>query len=66
MGRSRIAKVNIDDQQNLAAPVGARASPTFRLFKGGLVIAKIAGLKSRRDLKSNLDRGHRLSLKSIH
>jgi thioredoxin 1 len=54
-GRIKIAKVNIDEQQGLAARHGIRAIPTLLLFKGGQVAEQIVGLKSKRDLKSVLD-----------
>jgi thioredoxin 1 len=55
-GKARIAKVNIDDHQDLAAQFGIRAIPTLLLFKGGQVVEQVVGLKSKRDLKSSLDR----------
>jgi thioredoxin 1 len=55
-GRLKIGKVNIDDQQNLATQHGIRAIPTLLIFKDGQVADQIVGLRSKRDLKSNLDR----------
>jgi thioredoxin 1 len=55
-GRLKIGKVNIDDQQGLASQHGIRAIPTLLLFKNGEVADQIVGLKSKRDLKTNLDR----------
>ena len=55
-GKIKIGKVNIDDQQNLAAKFSIRAIPTLLLFKGGEVSEQIVGLKSKRDLKASLDR----------
>ena len=55
-GKARIAKVNIDDQQDLAGQFGIRAIPTLLLFKGGQVIEQVVGLKSKTDLKASLDR----------
>ena len=55
-GRLKIGKVNIDDHQNLAAKYGIRAIPTLLLFKGGQVAEQIVGLKSKRDLKTVIDR----------
>ena len=54
-GRVRIGKVNIDEQQNLAAEYGIRAIPTLLLFNQGQVAEQIVGLKSKRDLKASLD-----------
>src|SRR3954453_4670060 len=55
-GRLKIGKVNIDDQQNLATQHGIRAIPTLLVFKDGEVADQIVGLRSKRDLKANLDR----------
>ena len=55
-GKARIAKVNIDDHQDLAGQFGIRAIPTLLLFKGGQVIEQVVGLKSKKDLKASLDR----------
>ena len=55
-GKVKLAKLNIDDHQNLATEYGIRAVPTLLLFKGGTVEDQIVGLKSKRDLKESLDR----------
>src|ERR1044071_8060903 len=55
-GRVKIGKVNIDDQQGLAAEYGIRAIPTLLLFDKGQVADQIVGLRSKRDLKASFDR----------
>ena len=55
-GKVKVGKVNIDDFQSLAVQYGIRAVPTLLLFKDGEVADQIVGLKSKRDLKSSLDR----------
>src|SRR5207244_5379761 len=55
-GKVKIGKVNIDDQQGLAAQYGIRAVPTLLVFKSGEVADQIVGIRSKRDLKSSLDR----------
>jgi thioredoxin len=55
-GRVRIGKVNIDDQQALAAEYGVRAIPTLLLFQKGQVADQIVGAKSKRDLKACFER----------
>lgn len=55
-GRVKIAKVNIDEQQQLAAHYGIRAIPTLLMFHKGEVSEQIVGLKSKRDLKNSFDR----------
>ena len=54
--RVRIGKVNIDEEQALAAKYGIRAIPTLLFFKGGEVAGQIVGMCSKRDLKSNIDK----------
>lgn len=55
-GKVKIGKVNIDEHQNLAVQFGVRAIPTLLIFKDGQVQEQVVGLKSKRDLKSSLDR----------
>ncbi|HSU52503.1 MAG TPA: thioredoxin TrxA [Candidatus Dormibacteraeota bacterium] len=55
-GKVRIGKVNIDQEQGLAAQYGIRAIPTLLLFQKGEVAEQIVGLKSKRDLKNSFDR----------
>jgi len=54
--RVRIGKVNIDEDQALAADFGVRAIPTFLLFKNGEVAGQIVGMVSKRDLKAQFDK----------
>jgi thioredoxin 1 len=55
-GRIRIGKVNIDEDQNLAAEYGVRAIPTLLVFKNGQVAEQVVGMRSKRDLKASLDK----------
>src|SRR5215471_4748003 len=55
-GRIRIGKLNIDDQQELAAQYGIRSIPTLLLFQQGQVAEQLVGLRSKRDLKVAFDR----------
>jgi len=55
-GRLKIGKVNIDQEQGLAAEYGVRAIPTLLLFHQGQVADQMVGLRSKRDLKASLDR----------
>jgi len=54
--RVRIGKVNIDEDQELAADYGVRAIPTFLLFKGGEVAGQLVGMVSKRDMKAQFDK----------
>ena len=55
-GKVKIAKVNIDEHQGLAAQFGVRAIPTLLVIKNGQVAEQMVGAKSKRDLKASLDR----------
>jgi len=55
-GRIKIGKVNIDDQQTLAAQYSVRAIPTLLVFKQGQVADQMVGLRSKRDLVASFDR----------
>ena len=55
-GRVKVGKLNIDEHQKVASDYGIRAIPTLLLFKNGEVAEQIVGLRSKRDLKANLDK----------
>lgn len=55
-GKVKIAKVNIDENQNLAAQYRVTAIPTLLVFKSGQVLEQMVGMKSKRDLKASLDK----------
>ncbi len=55
-GKVKIGKVNIDQQQGLAAEYGVRAIPTLLLFHKGEVADQMVGLRSKRDLAASFAR----------
>lgn len=54
-GKARIAKVNIDDHQDLAVQFGIQSIPTLLVFKGGQVVNQSVGAKPKGALKQVLD-----------
>ena len=54
-GKVKIAKVNIDEHQALAAQYGVQAIPTLLFFSKGQVADQIGGVRSKRDLKARFD-----------
>jgi thioredoxin 1 len=54
-GKVTIAKVNIDDHQNLAIQFRINSIPTLLFFKNGQVVDQVVGLKSKKDFKAKLD-----------
>jgi thioredoxin 1 len=55
-GKVKVGKVNVDEQQALAAEYGVRAIPTLLVFQNGQVADQIVGARSKRDFKASLDR----------
>ena len=53
-GKLKIAKVNIDENDAIAAEYGIRAIPTMLLFKGGQVAEQIVGMMPKAALKAKV------------
>ena len=53
-GKLKIAKVNIDDNDAVAAEYGVRAIPTMILFKGGKVVETLVGMLPKAALKAKI------------
>jgi thioredoxin 1 len=53
-GKLTIAKVNIDDNDAVAAEYGVRAIPTMILFKAGKVAETLVGMMPKAALKAKL------------
>jgi thioredoxin 1 len=53
-GQLTIAKVNVDDNGDLAAKFGVRAIPTLLLFKNGTVAEQFVGMMDKGTLKAKL------------
>jgi len=51
----KIAKVDVDQQANLAARYGIRSIPTIILFKGGEIVEQMVGMQAKEALKEKLD-----------
>ena len=51
-----IKKVNVDDNQELAAKFGIRNIPTLVFFKDGEAVEKHTGLITERNLRSKINR----------
>lgn len=54
-GRVKIAKVNVDQNGMLASQYGINSIPALLFFKGGQVVAQVVGVRSKKDLKAQLD-----------
>jgi thioredoxin 1 len=54
-GRLKVAKINVDENQNTPAKFGVRGIPTLMLFKNGNVEAMRVGALSKSQLTAFLD-----------
>ena len=54
-GRLKVAKINVDDNQQVPARFGIRGIPTLILFKNGTVEAQKVGAVSKSQLASFLE-----------
>jgi thioredoxin len=55
-GKVKIAKINIDQEQDLAAQFRVNAIPTLLFFKNGAPTAQMVGMKSRKEFVAEIDR----------
>jgi thioredoxin 1 len=53
-GQATIAKVNVDEQPELASQFGVMSIPTLILFKDGQPVDKLVGLQSKDSLKAKI------------
>ena len=53
-GKLKVAKVNVDENQDLAAQYGIRAIPTLLIFKNGEMKEQMVGALSKRDIEAKL------------
>lgn len=53
-GKVKIAKVDVDDAQEVAQKFGIRSIPTLLMFKGGKVVEQIVGAVPKSKLEESL------------
>ncbi|MFB9274668.1 thioredoxin [Cohnella cellulosilytica] len=53
-GTATIAKVNVDEEPELASQFGVMSIPTLILFKDGQPVDKLVGLQSKEALKARI------------
>lgn len=54
-GKLKVAKLNIDENQNTPSKYGIRGIPTLMLFKGGNIVATKVGALSKSQLTAFID-----------
>jgi len=55
-GKVKIGKVNVDDEGELAAKFRIMSIPTVMVFKGGQMVEKIIGARSKEEYMKILDK----------
>jgi thioredoxin 1 len=55
VGAVAVAKINIDDNPNVAATYGVSSIPTLMLFKNGEVIDRFVGVQPKKRLQDAID-----------
>ncbi len=53
-GSAKVGKLNVDENPAVAAKFRVQAIPTILIFKGGVMVEQITGLKSKADLLAKL------------
>lgn len=53
-GQAMVAKVNIDEQMELAKQFGVRSIPTLLLFKDGNLVETMVGVNQKQALKEKI------------
>jgi thioredoxin 1 len=54
VGKLKIAKVNVDENQQLAGKFGIRSIPTLLVFTGGTVREQMVGAMNKESLKAKI------------
>ncbi len=54
-GKAKIAKVNVDDQPNLAGQYSVRSIPTLLFFRDGKVAEQVVGAAAKETLTEKLN-----------
>jgi len=54
-GKATIAKVNVDQEQNLAVKFSISGIPALLIFKGGQVVGQLVGAQSKNAMKKAID-----------
>jgi thioredoxin 1 len=55
-GVVKVAKVNVDENQNLSVKYNVRAIPALLFFKNGQLRDQVVGMTSKKDLLERLDK----------
>jgi thioredoxin 1 len=54
-GKLKVARLNVDENQEIAARYGIMSIPTVALFKGGVVVDQVIGAVPKRTITAKVD-----------
>jgi len=54
-GKAKVGKLDVDNNQNVAAKYGIRSIPSLLIFKGGQVVEQIVGAVPKNQIQSKLE-----------
>ena len=54
-GKAKVVKINVDENSDTPAKYSVMSIPTFIFFNGGEMAQTLVGVKSKEDLKKELD-----------
>jgi thioredoxin 1 len=54
-GTLKVGKLNVDENQAVAAKYGVMSIPTLLVFKGGQPVERIVGFMPKKELKARID-----------
>jgi thioredoxin 1 len=54
-GRLKVARLNVDENQEISARYGVMSIPTLALFKGGVVVDQVVGAVPKRAITTKVD-----------
>lgn len=55
-GRANVAKINVDENNDIAMRYGVMSLPTLKFFKGGKVVGEIVGAAPRQMIVAELEK----------